>query len=1125
MQVPLQMVLQFGKEGCPEASYDSARVSYEGIPLAESACVAEGAPPRDQSSSNSTHWLPRLEVLCALLGASMVRISVRGDPQTTEEKANAQWLRHPFLLHCGVKSPVYQGTSLAADLVERKPKPGVSEVSDTASELDQAAATDSGRGARTDTGMSPPSSPSYPSLAANSTGSGPLPLETVATEPRGTSLVVQLCRRPSSSAARALASAMKRVVREDQGRDQSINEAVWAAAAAVIHHAGLTPEASEVARAELEVQRPSAADSVSEFTVGDSAVIISPALIRAWRSAQQTRFWLQSGASPGRDKTLLIERASFLLLLQPWALMPHGQKSLKQVSYLPSSRSSNLSADVDRGGGTRDAASIGVGRTLSASELVLQFLLRSDGPTVPTVATRDDRKADGANHSPAATADVRTGDPSILLNIIELRSARAMARSRGFLLAEQLLEGTTSDQAATEVLRAVADGLAAACLGPGAANRGAVSRGGTGQQAKAASSASGSGGERGSGDTTVTFIWPEENDHEFSVSGGLHFLSGVHCCDARSKTQLTEAVAKFLTRCARVLGPGGEDGDCQGGPTGGDFCERRRFSASPGNLQGARVEALRAVSMDYGWDDHDTLHSTEILPQIMVLVDDPDPSVAAAASEAMQALYRCVVLVKNEADDIPVGMEENRGLTSLFQQSFLTAIRSRIREIAETETLQRLLRLKSTRPSSTTTASVAPGDRALLEGALALHASQAGLVVSHFPISTRNTLSLWVSIPSAMPEMIMERENSTRSPYSGVDVATRADDEAATSEDAATTPTTFYVVAQGASCVVRRTPSLLSEYVGTLTAGEDLEVMAAHRQWANHPLVAEGRRVCVTRPMKGYASRYTADGSSLLQQKQKQHRRTASVVSMLERERGCALYVTPPAVLADEGTEGSRSSISRVIPTVAASEGGESRRSRTIEPRSSSAVPPGIDPEVSARSPSVGGILLFKGNEVLLGEEEAAGSWNRLGIEVTPAGALRFFVGAGGSSEVAVSSPDGALFGTATAQHDSNTAPGWSHIAVVQDLSNVSLFLNGRLCGSGSLPPHLQRRSRPDYGVTMKEVESAHPYPNSADDFWEVRIPGATSVTVRFDPKSRTEPEYDFVRFYRDHTKTQVGLR
>ncbi|CAM9282574.1 unnamed protein product, partial [Sphacelaria rigidula] len=92
----------------------------------------------------------------------------------------------------------------------------------------------------------------------------------------------------------------------------------------------------------------------------------------------------------------------------------------------------------------------------------------------------------------------------------------------------------------------------------------------------------------------------------------------------------------------------------------------------------------------------------------------------------------------------------------------------------------------------------------------------------------------------------------------------------------------------------------------------------------------------------------------------------------------------------------------------------------------------------------------------------------------------------------------------------------------VQDSSDVRLFLNGQSCGSGQLPPYLIRRSGPDYRVSVKEVESAHPYPNSADDFWEVHIPGAISVTVRFDPKSKTEPDYDFVRFYKDDTRTQT---
>ncbi|TYZ57747.1 hypothetical protein PybrP1_007755 [[Pythium] brassicae (nom. inval.)] len=53
----------------------------------------------------------------------------------------------------------------------------------------------------------------------------------------------------------------------------------------------------------------------------------------------------------------------------------------------------------------------------------------------------------------------------------------------------------------------------------------------------------------------------------------------------------------------------------------------------------------------------------------------------------------------------------------------------------------------------------------------------------------------------------------------------------------------------------------------------------------------------------------------------------------------------------------------------------------------------------------------------------------------------------------------------------------------------------------------------------METMESAHEYANSYDDFKELRIAGATKIVVTFDPKSRTELNYDYVTFFKDRTK------
>ena len=47
-------------------------------------------------------------------------------------------------------------------------------------------------------------------------------------------------------------------------------------------------------------------------------------------------------------------------------------------------------------------------------------------------------------------------------------------------------------------------------------------------------------------------------------------------------------------------------------------------------------------------------------------------------------------------------------------------------------------------------------------------------------------------------------------------------------------------------------------------------------------------------------------------------------------------------------------------------------------------------------------------------------------------------------------------------------------------------------------------------------IESAHPYPDSANEYKTIEIPGASGYNITFSPESRTEHSYDFIRFYKD---------
>lgn len=1135
------------------------------------------AQPETPVYAGNTQWLARLERLCAALGASMVTRLLTGEPPTPEEEANTRWLRHPLFLHAGLKTSGsgWHGASSAAKFAAAGPaatgRPSDGTVEHMGAETrrvgwgeDKCCTDSSGCSASLAQGTSISGK-----VAAVSQGSAG------ATEQWETTLMEQLCRRPPSREALALSSAMKRAVPEDRGRDQDTNETVWAAAAAVIHQAGLAGEAVKVAQAQLERSGPSSAGGNGETNGGSSggreAPRISPALIQAWRSAQQVRVWLEGGSVPDRGKTLLAWRASFLLLLKPWASTSGGEHSQDNVSCFISPGGAPSSI----GGDGNDVA-----RALIASELVLQFLLNTAGPAIPV--------AGGSGGGRGGGEGTCEGDPGALLCVLELRSARAMARARGFSLAGRLLDGVASEPSTAEVLRAVSDGLAMALF-----RRKSV--GGEGVPGEAAIWEA---GERGSKETNSPLAQHHGGADETVVGEGrLHFLPGVEGCDTQSKAELVEAAASFLSQCSTVLErlSVGFRGSADGSADAVDPMSSTR------SRRAVAVHALRAVSMDYGKDDHDILYRSQLLPLVSRLVNDGDHPVAVAASQALQKFYRCVVRSEDAVEDRSAprrglasgfvrdgdvdgfgsghggagGGDRGNGLgarapcgrrsSSPFQLAFFGAILSKVQELAEVECADKLMTTVGNfrplslfeRPSSMTTATGFD----LLEGPLPLRSDQVGMVAPHFPLGTRHTLSMWVFVPplAGRDEAVHVPPRSSPSHSSVADSTDRLEETGSLARDVATPamPTT-YVVIEGARCVVRCTPSLCSDMVGTLEAEEVIELIPPAARWARHPLVVEGRRVRLTSPLKGYASLYTADGTVLLEPiVARNSRRSANDGNLgVRASRTDTVSPSRDSSGGDEGREGRR----RRVPESATAFSGavtreghgaevEMARSNSAEPRL--AAPPlsgGENHDEGERGPlggalscereavsderlsSIGGVLLFKGNEALLGEDEELCSWNRMGVEVTSGGALRYFVGEGGALEAAVTSADGVVFeargegacNSDTKASDGNTSCGWSHLAVVQDSSDVSLFVNGRPCGAGSLSRHLLQPSRPEYRMTVREVESAHPYANSADDFWLVHVPEAASLTVRFDPKSRTEPEFDFVRFYKDNTRIQV---
>ncbi|RLN93241.1 hypothetical protein BBJ28_00005902 [Nothophytophthora sp. Chile5] len=58
--------------------------------------------------------------------------------------------------------------------------------------------------------------------------------------------------------------------------------------------------------------------------------------------------------------------------------------------------------------------------------------------------------------------------------------------------------------------------------------------------------------------------------------------------------------------------------------------------------------------------------------------------------------------------------------------------------------------------------------------------------------------------------------------------------------------------------------------------------------------------------------------------------------------------------------------------------------------------------------------------------------------------------------------------------------------------------------------------------VTKSEtMESSHEYENNMDALEELQVPGASRMVIAFDPRTRTEVNYDYVTFYKDKSKSE----
>ncbi|CAM9143892.1 unnamed protein product [Scytosiphon promiscuus] len=156
--------------------------------------------------------------------------------------------------------------------------------------------------------------------------------------------------------------------------------------------------------------------------------------------------------------------------------------------------------------------------------------------------------------------------------------------------------------------------------------------------------------------------------------------------------------------------------------------------------------------------------------------------------------------------------------------------------------------------------------------------------------------------------------------------------------------------------------------------------------------------------------------------------------------------------------------------------------------------------EVVKVDPTVGGSVVMKGGANNLTQEERTEPWSQFGLSLLGNATLMYY---------AVSGED-QLF---TLHSRTMLQPDvWTHVAVVQAKSRCRIYVDGEEDGEASLPNHMLTPG----GMVKGVFESQHPYANNMDKMWDVRVEGAVSYSITFDPLTKTEPNHDYIRFLKD---------
>ncbi|GMF16116.1 unnamed protein product [Phytophthora lilii] len=71
------------------------------------------------------------------------------------------------------------------------------------------------------------------------------------------------------------------------------------------------------------------------------------------------------------------------------------------------------------------------------------------------------------------------------------------------------------------------------------------------------------------------------------------------------------------------------------------------------------------------------------------------------------------------------------------------------------------------------------------------------------------------------------------------------------------------------------------------------------------------------------------------------------------------------------------------------------------------------------------------------------------------------------------------------------------------------------------IDPAKRERTVENVSMALKTetMESSHEYENNMDELKELQVPGATRMVITFDPRSRTEVNYDYLTFYKDKSQ------